>query len=243
MTPFVDGSLPAEERAAVERHLDSCPPCQRAAAEAMGGRAVLRSAASRLPADSPPPGLRSRCEALARHHRAPAAASWIQRLAPVAASAGIILATALIVFGLASRQSNVLLAQQLTLDHVKCFRLFADPEAHVDPHVAEEALAGYGWHVRVPPSSTANGVTFVGARRCLYTSGTIPHMMYTLDGEELSLFVLPGEQRENAEFETLGHRSRIWSDGDATYVLVAPRESDTLGQAATYLMQQQEQTR
>jgi anti-sigma factor RsiW len=243
MTPYVDGSLPAEERAALEQHLDRCPPCRRAVAEASGGRAVLRAAAERLPAASLPPGLQSRCEALAGARRPTAVASWGQRLIPVAASAGIILATAFIVFALASRQSNVLLAQQLTLDHVKCFGLFADPDHHVEAPVAEEELAGYGWHVRVPPSSAANGVTFIGARRCLYTSGTIPHMMYMLNGEALSLFVLPGERRQDAVLDTLGHRSRIWSDGESTYVLVAPRNTDTLDEAERYLMQQQEQTR
>ena len=244
MAPYADGSLPAEERAAVEQHLARCPPCHRAAVEATGGRAVLRSGSSRLPAAAPPPGLRSRCEALARQGRQESgASSWAQRLAPVVAAAGIILATALVVFGLASRQSNVLLAQQLTLDHVKCFGLFADPERHADPHAAEDELAGYGWHVRVPPSSAANGVTFIGARRCLYTSGTIPHMMYVLDGEELSLFVRPGERRQDAVLDTLGHRSQIWSDDGSTYVLVARRASEALGEAARYLKQQQEQTR
>ena len=239
MTPYVDGSLPADERADVDRHLGQCRSCERAVAEAQGGHQVLRSAAGRLSPPPLPPGLRSRCEAAARAHLPPAA-TWLQRLTPLAAAAGIILATALAVLALASRQSNVLLAQQLTLDHVKCFRLFADPEAHLDPHLAEEQLRGYGWHVRVPPSSAANGVTFVGARRCLYTSGTIPHMMYTFNGEEMSLFVLPGEQRQDAVLDTLGHRSRIWADNGSTYVLVAPRETASLEQAAQYLRQQEQ---
>jgi anti-sigma factor RsiW len=242
MTPYVDGALPADERATLDRHLDGCGPCRRAVEEAGGGRHVLRGARARLEHPPLPPGLRTRCEALARHHGSRRSATgWAGRLAPGAAIAVLIFATALVVFAMATRRSNVLLAQQLTVDHLKCFRIFAPADGHgMDAHLVREMLATrYGWDVHVPPSSAADGITLVGARRCLYASGTIPHVMYRVGGEEMSLFVLDGEQRPPADLDTLGHRSKIWSDGENTFVLVSPRGAGALNEAAQYMMDQE----
>lgn len=66
LTRYVDGSLPGEECAALERHLASCPPCRDEAGEEAAGRRLLRECAERLRAEPMPPALRSRCEALCR---------------------------------------------------------------------------------------------------------------------------------------------------------------------------------
>src|SRR5688500_16312448 len=82
LTPYVDEALPPTERAEVERHLDACPPCRTAADEVRGGRVVLRECADRLRPPLPP-GLRSRCEALAREQaRVRTVSSWRARLVP-----------------------------------------------------------------------------------------------------------------------------------------------------------------
>ncbi|HVZ23188.1 MAG TPA: zf-HC2 domain-containing protein, partial [Vicinamibacterales bacterium] len=60
LASYVDDTLPAAERADVERHLGHCPPCRRAAEHEQGGRTVLRACAPRLRADAAPPGLRTR---------------------------------------------------------------------------------------------------------------------------------------------------------------------------------------
>ena len=66
MTRYVDGSLSADECAAVEQHLQSCPGCRDCAGEESAARTVLRQCAARLKGESMPPELRSRCEALCR---------------------------------------------------------------------------------------------------------------------------------------------------------------------------------
>ena len=48
MTRYVDGTLPAGEREAVERHLHACPPCRQEADEETAGRTVLHDCAERL---------------------------------------------------------------------------------------------------------------------------------------------------------------------------------------------------
>ena len=240
LAPFVEGSLPQGERDEVEGHLDACPPCRRMAVEAAGGHRLVRERSAALRDEALPPGLRSRCEGLARSGAAGAPRPWLGRLATVAAIVVLLLATASTLLTLATRRSDRLLAQQLTLDHAKCFTLFASLDAAgADAHEAEGMLqALYGWNVDVPPTSASEGITLVGARRCLYTAGTIPHVMYRVNGDAISLFMLDGQSRQ-ADVTTLGHRSRMWTKNGVTYVLVSSigAESPTLDRAERYVMQ------
>ena len=239
LAPYVDGDLAPAERAHVEQHLSDCPPCRRAAEETQGGRTLLRRSSQGLRHEPLPPGLRTRCEALAREHSHPRRSGvWHGRFGPAVAIASMVLLTVAMVFVLASRRSNTLLAQQLTVDHTKCFLLAPHDAPSLDARATEAMLESrYGWNLHVPPSSPAEGILLVGARRCLYTSGTIPHVMYQMGGEDVSLFVLEGVTRQDADVTTLGHRSKIWSNGGTTFVLVSPKTGVDLDRAAQYVMQ------
>lgn len=242
LTPYIDQALAAGERAEVESHLASCPPCRRAAAEQGAVRQWLRADAARL-RDAPlPPGLRSRCESIASDFRpAPAGAGWWARLMPAAVSAVLVLATTLIILMLATARSNTLLAAQLSADHSKCF-LIEDAHAALDAGDAErELFAQYGWRLRVPPSSAAAGVRLIAARRCLYGGGRVPHLLYDADGHHISLFILQGHQREAVDTVALGQRTRTWSRGDTTYVLVSPEAAGELERAYAYVRARAEQ--
>ncbi|HVZ22314.1 MAG TPA: hypothetical protein VG871_14680, partial [Vicinamibacterales bacterium] len=143
------------------------------------------------------------------------------------------------VFSFATRRSDTLLAAQLTVDHMKCFRfespVFAGNAADVESSLATR----YGWNVRIPPSSAADGVELVGARRCLYADGAIPHILYRVHGRNVSLYLLPGVSRSAAQVVALGHESRIWSRGDTTYVLVLPEDGRAeMTAAARYVMRE-----
>lgn len=89
LAPFVDGSLPPAEHAAVERHLASCPRCRREAQLASEARVALRS----LPAVSPPPGVGDAAlvEMAEQERRASSGARprWT-KLVPVAAAAAVV---------------------------------------------------------------------------------------------------------------------------------------------------------
>jgi anti-sigma factor RsiW len=244
LTAYVDGTLATAERAGIERHLQKCPPCQRAATEEDGGRAALRHCASQLRSQAvPPPGLRTRCAALAHAHAQDANATlpwWRMRFVPSLLVALLLVFTASALFSLATRRSDGLLAAQLTADHVKCFRVFAPPNAPaVEARQLEAMFAErYGWDVHIPPSSPANGVTLIGARRCLYGEGTMPHVMYRMNGEDVSLYILDGMTHDPADVRSLGHRSRMWSNGKLTYVLVTPSDAGELAPAVRYVMQE-----
>jgi hypothetical protein len=151
----------------------------------------------------------------------------------------LVLFTALAIVMLATQRSNTVLAAQLTADHTKCFRAFPPSGGELDARVAEERLASlYGWDIHVPPSSPRDGVRLLEARRCLYGDGRIPHLLYEASGQPLSLFVLEGVTREPADVTTFGHRSRIWSRGPTTFVLVSPTSAGDLDRAVSYVRQE-----
>jgi anti-sigma factor RsiW len=234
LTQYADGALPAAEDAEVQRHLEACPPCRAIASKECGARQLLRACADRLRADQVPPALRSRCEELSR--RSAASNLWSRPFVRLAAAAVLIIFTGSLL-SIVTRQSDALLAAQLTADHVKCFALFGPEDGRtLDAAQAQQMLQErFGMDVHVPPSSAAGGLELVNARRCLYADGRIPHLMYQANGEDISLFVLEGESRAPAEFTAFGHHTRIWSRGDRTFVLITPASDAPGGKAARYV--------
>ena len=239
---YVDRMLDERERADVERHLAECPPCRDEAVREETGRTALRQCAEHLRGEPLPPGLRTRCEALARTHaeqRQGPRRGWV-RAWPARLALGAAAAIAMVVlFSEVSHRSNALLAAQLTADHAKCFGLFGGEETSADAgSVQQRLLAQYGWDVHVPPSTEDGSVQLVGGRRCLWADGRIPHIMYRINGEHVSLFVLDGVALGSAEVVVLGHRSRIWSRGQTTYVLVSHAETKDVTDGADYVMRE-----
>ena len=241
LTSYVDEQLDTSRREEVERHLDECLSCRGAVARERGGQAVLRHHAQRLREEPLPPGLRSRCESLMHEQtRAASVPGWRRTLVPTVLSVILLVFTASAIFSLATRRSDAVLAAQLTADHSKCFKLFVAGNPPVmDAHEVEEMLTReYGWKIHVPPS--VDGLQLVGARRCLYADGLIPHVMYrAASGEDVSLFVLNGVTRNPTELVTFGHRSQIWTKNNTTFVLVGPEdESGQLVDATRYVMKE-----
>jgi len=248
---YVDRQLAADEDADVDRHLNACPPCRRIAERERGGRLVLQQESSRLRSEPLPPGLRSRCEALARDHATRSSSSrgaapvmrslmtgWRSTLVPSVLGAVLLVFTASALLAIATRRSDAVLAAQLTADHSKCFLVWGDAgKSPVDAGDVERMLASrYGWTIHVPPSSAAAGVQLIGARRCLYADGVVPHVMYRAHGHDLSLYVLNGVARQPSELVTFGHRSRIWTRNQKTYVLVSSAAAEGLPDATRYMM-------
>jgi anti-sigma factor RsiW len=241
LAAYVDGLLPSGEDADVTRHLGACPPCRTAEQQERVARDTVRSQARELSAIVLPPGLRSRCESLARERSAVPArgqggpAAFFSRFAPLTAVMTLVIGFFL--FSLATHRSDTVLAAQLTADHAKCFRFFAGDSADADARRVEQMLKGdYGWDVHVPPSSVAHGIRLRGARRCLYVDGTVPHVMYDAGGSDVSLYVLDGVTRPPAELVSLGHRYRSWRSGTRTYVLVWPAAAGEMSAVVEYLM-------
>lgn len=241
LAAYTDGALAPQERGEVERHLDACPPCRDGASRERGAHAVLRARAATLREQPLPPGLRSRCESIAKDHgQVPSPSSWRTRLVPVALVAILIVFTGAALVSLATQRSDTLFAAQLTADHSRCFRNFVPAgAAGLDAEDVEARLAAeYGWDVHVPPSDESQGIRLVHARRCLYSEGRVPHVLYRVNGQDVSLFMLEGVARKDADVTAFGHRSRIWARGATTFVLVSPAAAGDLAGAARYVMQE-----
>jgi anti-sigma factor RsiW len=240
LTLYVDEQLEPDRRIDVERHLDGCVSCRGVLARERGGQTVLRRCAPLLREEPLPPGLRSRCQSLVREQaRAASLPGWRRTIVPTVLSAILLVFTASAIFSLATRRSDAVLAAQLTADHSKCFKMFVAGNPPVmDAHEVEEMLVReYGWKIHVPPS--VDGLQLIGARRCLYADGLVPHVMYRANGQDMSLFVLNGVTRKPSDLVTFGHRSQIWTKNNTTFVLVSPPdENGRLADATRYMMKE-----
>ena len=247
LAAYVDDLLKPGERSGVDRHLAACPACRKLADNEQGARRLLRQAAPQLLNEPLPPGLRTRCEALARERAATQLAKfgpwWRVRLVPVLLTVVVMIFGASAFFSVATRRSDTLLAAQLTADHSKCFKFLGPPDGtSADARNIERMLLEqYGWTIHVPSSSADDDVQLIGARRCLYGDGLVPHVMYRVHGQDVSLFVLPGTERKADDLVTLGHRSQIWSRDGTTFVLVSaadPADAGGMASASRYVMRE-----
>jgi anti-sigma factor RsiW len=141
---------------------------------------------------------------------------------------------------LATRRESTLLAARLTADLIRCVKEAGVPEtASADAGRLQSLLSEqYGWKVRVPPSSAERGVELIGARRCFYADGSVPHVMYRTSDGDVSLYMMEGVMRGEADVVTEGYRSRVWSREATTFVLVAPVDAGDLAGAVEYLKQE-----
>jgi anti-sigma factor RsiW len=236
---YVDG-VAGEQARAIEAHLATCGACAELARAQSVARAVLKARGAQL---SPiaPPGLRTRLRAQ-MDARGPAVADpmlgWTGRFTAFAAAAMVVLTLGAVLLPVATIRSTALLAAQLALDHLKCFTIEGDADGEpIEKAQAEATLRReFDLTVVVPPSLAAENLELMAVRRCLYGDGRAAHLMYRLNGEPLSLFVVPGLTRPAEELSLFGHDQVVWTTGDRTYMLVARAGSrDGLARVASYL--------
>ncbi|MGE0123417.1 MAG: zf-HC2 domain-containing protein [Vicinamibacterales bacterium] len=222
LPPYVDGEASAADRARVVAHLERCAECRAAAEAQQQVRDLLQARRGTLGA-RPPATLAASVRAAAGAGPSPVL-GWRGRLSAMAAAAALVLAVGGVMW--ATGRSPVLLAAQLTLDHIKCFIIDGDDHAHpFTPAGAEAAMTEqFGWSVPIPAPPARPDVHLVAVRRCLYGEGMVAHVLYRVAGQPVSLFVMPDSQAAAAEFSAFGRHAEVRSQGGVTYVLVAPAE-------------------
>lgn len=246
---YVDGEQ-LSDSATIAEHLATCAACSASANAQSVARAVLRARASEL-APLAPPGLRTRIVANATQGlrtatpsafaKAPADKqdlAWTGRLSAFAAAAILVLTVGAVLLPVTTIRSTALLAAQLALDHLKCFTIEGDADGKpITKAQAEAALKQeYGLDVVVPDARAGDRLDLMAVRRCLYGDGRAAHLMYRLGGEPVSLFVIPGLARPDADLSLFGHDQMVWTEGDRTYMLVARAGlRDELARVAPYL--------
>ena len=234
-TPYVDADASHADLAAVERHLRRCPACQR---RVRGGARGARHAQASLPLDA----LR-RARRRPRHCGRGSPNLPAERVAPRASRWRQIAVAAAVdqrLHGFGARQSSTqgsatVLAAQLVADHVKCFFTVATT-VPLDPvQVGDRLKRQYGFDVPVPAGNDALGLRLIGARRCISSDGRTAHLLYSWNGESVSLYVIPDEIRPAADVHVMGHDGRLWSRHNRTYVLVSQAPDRDLAPIVAYM--------
>jgi anti-sigma factor RsiW len=237
VTPFVDGEIADADRRVVEEHLRACPPCHSRVTAERAVHAIIRARADLLRAPAPP-ALRVRCQQLAARTsesadrtapRVRAAwfavaprGAWAARVAPYALAASLVLVVGAAFLIQATRRSEIVLAAELTADHVKCLAINRVLGTHQDAAAVESSMvSGFNWRMHLPQDPEREGLELVGSRPCLYGDGKIAHIMYRHDGNLVSLFMLPETSRAEQLVSVLGHEAKIWCVGKRTFVLLA----------------------
>jgi anti-sigma factor RsiW len=213
---FADGDIGEAERSRVEHHLAGCLACARQIDAQRAVRELIRGRRSGWTSEAAPARLHNSAAALAAEARRSGSASWRW---PLAAAAVLVLAVAGL--RIATGLSTVVLAAQLTADHAKCHWLDGDRDTR-DPSAVRAFLAArYGFDAPVPPGSTDGRLRLVGGRRCLTGEGRDVRILYRYDGQRVSLFLVPRDERRPQALDVLGAHTVMWPRPNGTYVLVA----------------------
>jgi anti-sigma factor RsiW len=248
MAAYVEGAAPAADRERIEEHIDACACCRDWLTRERAAHEALRARRSGLRACAPE-HLKARCAAhaarrstanLSRLSPGRARRSIVRRWAPMSLAAALILAFAA-VFGLGLTNPAQVLALQTSVDHYKCAR-FHMPETAADPATtAQQWQARFGWPLRLPTSTTEPphepGLQLRSVRRCVVTDGRVAHLLYSYQGEPLSVYVLPQRTLvDEAQFVRRFQQDTVmWSQGDRTYIIVSSGQPEGLRRMMAYV--------
>jgi anti-sigma factor RsiW len=242
LAEYVEGEQPATERAAVDAHLHSCPPCR---SRATGERVAHELICSRRDSlrGSAPGRLHERCAAQRATGSPPAAMLSRQPWVRFSVAASVVLASALfLVFGWGSSVETY--AAQLSADHLKCFQFPPDeasaPDAAMLGHTWQ---VSNGWGLKLSPPSAPpiEGLTLLGVRRCSSSRGRVAHLLYRWHGDPLSVYVLNhrfdrrADAGQDHDVNRLGEHAIVWTEHDRTYAVVGDRRLPDLQRIATYV--------
>ncbi len=124
---------------------------------------------------------------------------------------------------------------QLAIDHQKCFTDLGTGHPPLDAVQAEARLAAFGLDVAIPTSDQRDQIALVDVRSCEYDGGPMAHLLYEVDGQSFSLFIISEARHGDGAFEVLGHQERLWSNDAESCVLVGPMDAVTMEKVATYM--------
>jgi hypothetical protein len=74
------------------------------------------------------------------------------------------------------------------------------------------------------PAPSRSDVHLVAVRRCLYGEGLVPHVLYRVEGQPVSLFIVTTPHGPGAPIEAFGRQAQVLVRGGVTYVIVAPAQ-------------------
>ncbi|MDP6582484.1 MAG: hypothetical protein QF681_17675, partial [Vicinamibacterales bacterium] len=201
-------------------------------------RDVVRSHASTLTRPAPT-ALRARCLGAVPSSASLARNNWgglrVRRWVPLSIAATVLLAVVGVFMAGQQERLEASFAAQLAIDHEKCFHEFGTGHPRLDAAEAEARLATeHGFDVSVPAGGDVEQIELVDVRSCAYDGGHIAHLLYEVEGQSVSLYVLPDERLAERSLEVVGHQTQLWSDDEAAYVLVCAGATD-MDKVAAYM--------
>jgi anti-sigma factor RsiW len=240
LAEYVEGEHAAPDRAAVDAHLEACPPCRTRVAAERAAHDLVCSRRQALRATAPE-SLRRRCATQRAVASPPVTAVRRRPWVPLSFAATFVLAAGLfLLFGWGSSVETY--AAQLSADHLKCFQFSAGAASTPDVTLlGRNWQERSGWGLRVPESSASEGLQLVTIRQCGSSRGRVAHILYRWHGEPLSVYVLnhrfdkEPDADQDHDVNRLGEHAIVWSAHERTYAVIADHRLADLHRVATYV--------
>jgi anti-sigma factor RsiW len=237
MTPYVDDEVDTRTRRAVQAHLVDCPPCRERADAERTARRIVRSHTSTLTRPAPA-ALRAKCVCAVPSSGTPAPRPRlglrVRRWVPLSMAATLLLAVAgVFMMGQQERLEAAFVAQ-LAIDHQKCFTELGTGHPPLNSVQAAARLATLGIEVSVPTADD-EWIALVDVRSCDYDGGPMAHLLYEVDGQSFSLFVVPKARHGEGTFEVLGQQEHLWLSAGEACVLVGPQDAVAMDEVIAYV--------
>jgi len=229
LTPVVDGEARAAERAAVEQHVGRCPSCASLLEEERAARDLVRARRAAL-AVAAPSGLRARCTPSPRRVRRPIAWRWV----PLSLAASLLIAVGG-AFVYSVNHPVEVLAAELAVDHMKCFKLQDTSAAPDAAELARTWRRERGWTIPVVTGIPEDGIHLVGLRRCLTSEGQMAHLLYMAGDKPLSVYVWRQVVAPPGDLEVMGQRAVIWASNGRTFAVVGAQPSAVIGEMCEHV--------
>ena len=96
-------------------------------------------------------------------------------------------------------------------------------------------MAEYGLDMLVPVSADREQLDLVDVRFCEHDGSSMAHLLYEVEGQPVSFFVIPGVRRAERSIEVMGLHARLWSNDAAACVLVGREDAALMDKIVTYM--------
>lgn len=229
LSPYLDGEIPADERARIDAHLRDCPTCR----QALGDLRVIAGSIRRATRHSAPPGLAARIIAAlpppARDPQRPARASWFFSR-PWQALAATVLLTAVAASGLTlsltGQDGRGRLDDEVVAAHVRS--LMANHLTDVASSEQHTVRPWFSGRVDVAPPArdfASEGFPLVGGRLDYLDRRAAAALVYRHGAHIINVFIRADDDAAATTAPTLhphqGYVIANWSGGGLAYTAVS----------------------
>ena len=96
-------------------------------------------------------------------------------------------------------------------------------------------MAEYGLDMLVPASADREQRDLVDVRFCEHDGSSMAHLLYEVEGQPVSYFLVLGARQAERSLEVMGLQARLWSNDAAACVLVGREDAAVMDKVVTYM--------